>query len=550
MPTVTEKPSQTNTGSSAAGPSSSNQEAPISSASNAPVEQLNLDVDSEGSDDTASPVRRTPKKKPPVRPSSGVESILSHRRLGSQSMPFPLPSTPPSFARGVRALPRSAQPAQPSDFSNKGKKREQSKQGSKNRSASKQPSVSRGRHSERNSPEQYGGNDGGDGDDGSGDDGSTNPDDDETPVPFRWREIPTPDYDEGPAAMIRALFQSQKDWKEHSSGEASDKNFITRPEPYDGRMGYPAKEFLAKYTTWLNHSGKPLNFKARNGRWYRFEEKWILSILSHMKGTAGKWALPYLALSAEGGDPFFGSWDGFVAGYKARFQIFSDGSDAILQLNQLWQNKTTIGEYSARFMELMSETPFSEPDLRERYYSHLNSEMQIQLAGVPDDISSLEDLMKVAGRLDQARIQVEYRQKRSSPYQTRSYEKPATISASSTPAASSIAANGNGKTREQYQEWMRGKCYGCGSTAHLKANGHHERDLCGHCGKTGHQEPVCTSKFLGYGPRSAKAAASNHKAANPETSSSNRSMEERIMAALETYNGRLDTLEKNLQSFQ
>ena len=69
-------------------------------------------------------------------------------------------------------------------------------------------------------------------------------------------------------------------------------------------------------------------------------------------------------------------------------------------------------------MELMSETPFSEVDLRERYYSHLNPEMQIQLAGVPDNISSLEGLMKVAGRLDLARIQVEYRQKRSSPYQT------------------------------------------------------------------------------------------------------------------------------------
>jgi len=112
MTPVIEKPSQTNTGSSAAGPSSSNQEAPISSASNAPVQQLNLNVDYAKSDDTASPVRRTPKKRPPVCPSSGVESILSHRRLGSQSMPFPLSSTPPSFARGIRALPRSAQPAQ------------------------------------------------------------------------------------------------------------------------------------------------------------------------------------------------------------------------------------------------------------------------------------------------------------------------------------------------------------------------------------------------------------------------------------------------------
>ena len=54
-------PSKTNTGPSAEGPSSSNQE-PISSTSNAPVEQLNLDVNyaesEEESKDTASPVQK------------------------------------------------------------------------------------------------------------------------------------------------------------------------------------------------------------------------------------------------------------------------------------------------------------------------------------------------------------------------------------------------------------------------------------------------------------------------------------------------------------
>jgi len=217
MPTVTEKPSQTNTGSSAAGPSSSNQEAPISSASNAPAEQqLNLDVDYGESNDTASPVQRTPKKKPPVRPSSGVESILSHRRLGSQSMPFPQPSTPPSFARAVQALPRSAQPAQPSILKTKGRTENKASR-AVNIALLATSLLSLEEGVARNSPEQQGGDggdDGGDDDDNSRDDGSTNPDDDGTPVPFRWREIPTPEYDEGPAAMIRALFQSQKDWKD------------------------------------------------------------------------------------------------------------------------------------------------------------------------------------------------------------------------------------------------------------------------------------------------------------------------------------------------
>jgi len=74
-----------------------------------------------------------------------------------------------------------------------------------------------------------------------------------------------------------------------------------------------------------------------------------------------------------------------------------------------------------------------------------------------------------------------------------------------------INANGNGnsKTIEDYQTWMCGKCYGCGSTKHLKATGHHKRDQCRHCGCLSHQDLVCQAKFMGKGPQTVNQVAAN-----------------------------------------
>ena len=39
------------------------------------------------------------------------------------------------------------------------------------------------------------------------------------------------------------------------------------------------------------------------------------------------------------------------------------------------------------------------------------------------------------------------------------------------------------RNQKTYLAFMKGKCYGCGSTDHTKANGNHERDICNHCRK-------------------------------------------------------------------
>ena len=64
---------------------------------------------------------------------------------------------------------------------------------------------------------------------------------------------------------------------------------------------------------------------------------------------------------------------------------------------------------------------------------------------------------------------------------------------------------------------MQGKCYGCRSTEHSKADGKHEQDICNHCKKVGHCSPICMAKYLGKKVVTVKAAASSE---SPPASSS------------------------------
>jgi hypothetical protein len=78
------------------------------------------------------------------------------------------------------------------------------------------------------------------------------------------------------------------------------------------------------------------------------------------------------------------------------------------------------------------------------------------------------------------------------------------------------------KTIKDYNDWMRGRCYGCGSHSHVKAEGNHGADLCGHCGKTGHRADVCQRKFFGHppsAPRRANATTTDTVATTPAADS-------------------------------
>jgi hypothetical protein len=62
---------------------------------------------------------------------------------------------------------------------------------------------------------------------------------------------------------------------------------------------------------------------------------------------------------------------------------------------------------------------------------------------------------------------------------------------------------------------MQGKCYGCSSKEHTKKDGNHKRDVCNHCGKTGHRTPVCFTKYLGKAGQATRANTTTEEAEAP-----------------------------------
>ena len=62
---------------------------------------------------------------------------------------------------------------------------------------------------------------------------------------------------------------------------------------------------------------------------------------------------------------------------------------------------------------------------------------------------------------------------------------------------------------DDYQKYMMGRCYGCGSKNHRKAEGRHERDICDYCGITGHLANVCRKKYFGQNVQKVKIASTS-----------------------------------------
>ena len=77
---------------------------------------------------------------------------------------------------------------------------------------------------------------------------------------------------------------------------------------------------------------------------------------------------------------------------------------------------------------------------------------------------------------------------------------------------------GNGRTRADYLQCMRGRCFGCGASGHSKAQCNQSQARCAYCARTGHVENVCQDKFMGYSrgrglnaPRRQRVAATQEK---------------------------------------
>ena len=301
----------------------------------------------------------------------------------------------------------------------------------------------------------------------------------------------------------------------HTAARAT-KLAVAQPILWNGKRGsVEARFFLAAFFNYARSEGEALNdWDPVHTQWMRNHIKWITVILNLMEDEAWTWALPYLEDLSQGGSPFTGNYDNFVALFNKRFAPDSTetAQDA---LKHIKQGKNSVAEYQARFDQFTSQTGWSDANHHTRFYNGLSEAIKDSLAIMDRPTGTLTELKKAAQVLDQ-RMRQHMAEKAGKSLHPTNNTTSRNSDAIEVDATRQQQPGKEVRNRKTYLAFMKGKCYGCGSTNHTKANRNHKQDICNHCRKVGHHSPVCQSKNLGK-PAAAKAAATEQEQPTPST---------------------------------
>jgi hypothetical protein len=276
------------------------------------------------------------------------------------------------------------------------------------------------------------------------------------------------------------------------SGSGTNKNSISRPSAFKGKSD-DARTYLTMFTNWALNQGPPLNNQP-NG--IANPKAWISSFLSGMEGEGAKWTAVYLdEIHAAVRDttkpfPFQADWYKCEEAFRARFLPIDEESEARRELGRLRQT-ASVPDYVAQFKQIAARTGYSTADQYTRFYDGLKGEIKDALV-YGEKAKDLEDLEKKASAIDFRRREREGERKGE-----RSGYRP---SGSADPMAMDIDATQFGRSRAEFMEKMKGRCYGCGSMSHIKSEGGHSSVVCSYCKRKGHLERVCQDKFMGKPP--------------------------------------------------
>ena len=128
-------------------------------------------------------------------------------------------------------------------------------------------------------------------------------------------------------------------------------------------------------------------------------------------------------------------------------------------LKALKQGKNSVAEYISRFDQYKGQTGWSDTDHRTRFYDGLSEQLKDNLAISDRPITSLQELKAAAQVLDQHMRQQEA-EKKGRTYHTTSQAPSKDLNAMKVDASRQKEE----RNRHTYMSFMKGKCYGCGST--------------------------------------------------------------------------------------
>lgn len=270
---------------------------------------------------------------------------------------------------------------------------------------------------------------------------------------------------------------------------ASIKPTTAKPEKFSGEAG-DVDRFLAFFVNWA------MDQKDLTVAGVRDDEKWIKSAIQLMEGKAAIWAAPYaaqiaqVALKVTGSKyPFEGNFEKFGRTLATHFDSVDIRTDSRLKLQQLTQGSKTASQYAQRFQELASKTGFSDEDLRHRFTTGLTPALRRDLAVVEaanTRSDTLDKLVERAVKLD---------------FDIRGATEGSTASGGGrdSNAMEVDATRTDGvRTHNDYMNAMRGKCFGCAQTGHVKANCTHRTSQCPHCNRQGHILSACEDRYRGF----------------------------------------------------
>ena len=234
-----------------------------------------------------------------------------------------------------------------------------------------------------------------------------------------------------------------------------------------------------------------------------------------MEDEARTWALPYLETIASGRTPFSGLYQLFMEAFTKRFALLDTTEAAQEALKSLKQGKSSVAEYISKFDQYTGQTGWSPADHRTRFYNGLQDQLKDNLAISDRAVNTYEELRTAAHILDQ-RMQQCQAEKHSKSSMTHTMQAPSKDPNAMEVDASRQSGPKEKQTRRTFVSFMKGKCYGCGSTDHTKANRKHKQDICGHCKRVGHHSPICFNKYMGKSI-AAKAAATDSTPSTSQT---------------------------------
>ena len=200
--------------------------------------------------------------------------------------------------------------------------------------------------------------------------------------------------------------------------------------------------------------------------------------------------------------PFGGNWETFVKAFEQRFQPADDTKTAIMEMDALKQGtgKQSALHLVTKFQEIYPRTGLSIQDAMVRLKDKLstNDLMWLNINTLADkkEPDTLEELC--------SRIISNEFTMRTRPAQVTALRQgssnPTATPATSDPNAMEIDASRqgpNGRSRDDFTQAMRGRCYGCGLRTHTKKDCKHNKTQCNHCKRYGHLIAVCQDRFMG-----------------------------------------------------